>query len=1199
MIPNTFDRLVRGLTAAGLDPTRDELADALWLGAHIARVQAVQRRTGPADQPSPPPPRDEPQPPESPPPPPTGGEPPPGAEPRAELYARHAREREPGAASPEASTAAPGTGPGAGETRVPGVPALPHALLLGRALRPLRRRVASRIQRTLDAEATVERIAEQRLWVPVFRPRQERWLSLALVVDDHSSMRVWEPAIAELCRLLERHGAFAEVRLWRLSAGEVADPAAAELAPAVVLRDARGRACRPGELQDAAGRRAIWVLTDCIAPYWRHNDRLLDLLHRWAADNPLALVQMLPRRLWGLTILRTRPLVRLCAGRPGLRAAALAGPACPRGTLSLPILTLEPTALADWAGVTAGRPWAGTLGVALDALWTAAPAPAPAPADARARLAAFQGAASPQAQQLADIFCTIPLTLPIMRLAQQTLAPTTRLAHLAEVLLSGLIGRADRDLDPGRRASDPLQVPFDFLPGLREALLRDLPEPQVEAWARQLAQGVEQRLGQGHEFLALYRDPRGDPSAAAGGRIDDRAIPFVRMRIAVLRRLGGTYGEWAEALRGIVARWERRREDPATGAPDRAPMPDGPTPFRDAFKDGSGQGPAMVWLPGGTFTMGQDDSQWHDEKPAHPVRVGAFSIGQYPVTFDEYDRFCVATKRAMPGDAGWGRGNRPAINLSWDDARAYCDWLSRETGETYRLATEAEWEYACRAGSTTRWSCGDDESLLRDHAWYDKNAGGKTHPVGEKLANAWGLHDLHGNCWEWCQDWYSGSYYQQPASELQQRSPLATARSQSAAVDASSVQQPASENPSGPESGSGRVVRGGAWSDSADYCRSAFRRRFAPSDRYDRLGFRLSRTGPWHSYPITLVGAEKAPPPVQRIEPVGMDFFAPGRPRVFQPFEGFRDRFVILRKDGREEAVEAPELVYLPGGTFQMGDARGGSDERPVHPVSLSAFALGRTPVTWGDYRPFCEATGTHWPEWLEPGSQYHLETAKDSYYAQRGISRAALDLPVVGISWDDARAYCEWLSAATGERYALPTEAQWEYACRAGSRTRWCCGDDAAGLADYAWFRDNADGRLHPVGQKLANDWGLHDLHGNCWEWCADWYANDYYQQLNDALAAAASGGQQRASGLRRIASALGFGASGAAADASGKQAGASGAQQNASENPSGPGSGSARVIRGGAWLYTADDCRSAYRDGGAASVRHYVLGFRLSRTV
>lgn len=239
-----------------------------------------------------------------------------------------------------------------------------------------------------------------------------------------------------------------------------------------------------------------------------------------------------------------------------------------------------------------------------------------------------------------------------------------------------------------------------------------------------------------------------------------------------------------------------------------------------------------------------------------------------------------------------------------------------------------------------------------------------------------------------------------------------------------------------------------------------------------------------------------------------------------------------------------------------------------MHWVLLDAFAIGRTPVTWSDYRHFCEATSNHWPEWLEEGGQYHLETGNNDYYAKCGIAVDKSDLPVVGISWKDAQIYCRWLSAQTGERYALLTEAQWEYACRASTETRWSCGDEPA-LAGYAWYSANSGGMLQPVAGKHPNSWGLYDMHGNCWEWCADWYAQDYYQQLLRVARKTASGARVDASDHR----------------------------ETASENPRGPKMGTYRVVRGGSFINDAVSCRSAYRLGGGPSLRH--LGFRLSRTV
>jgi formylglycine-generating enzyme required for sulfatase activity len=151
-------------------------------------------------------------------------------------------------------------------------------------------------------------------------------------------------------------------------------------------------------------------------------------------------------------------------------------------------------------------------------------------------------------------------------------------------------------------------------------------------------------------------------------------------------------------------------------------------------------------------------------------------------------------------------------NVSWDQVQEFVSKLNAgEKGPKYRLPTEAEWEYAARAGTTTAYSFGDDTRQLGEYAWYSENAGNTTHSVGQKKPNPWGLYDMHGNVWEWVQDWY-GPY------------------TAAAAVD-----------PAGPSSGSNRVIRGGCWYFVAGYCRSAYRFLFAPGYRLDYLGFRLLR----------------------------------------------------------------------------------------------------------------------------------------------------------------------------------------------------------------------------------------------------------------------------------------------------------------------------------------------------------------------
>ena len=164
--------------------------------------------------------------------------------------------------------------------------------------------------------------------------------------------------------------------------------------------------------------------------------------------------------------------------------------------------------------------------------------------------------------------------------------------------------------------------------------------------------------------------------------------------------------------------------------------------------------------------MGSKDGEGEEkERPRHKVTISqAFAVGKYPVTFDEWDAAVAAGGfKHKPDDYGLGRGRRPVINASWIDARTYIKWLSDKTGQFYRLLGEAEWEYACRAGSETAYSSGDNESDLGRHAWYSSNSGGKTHPVGEKAANGFGLYDMHGNVWEWCEDCWNGNYHNAPA----------------------------------------------------------------------------------------------------------------------------------------------------------------------------------------------------------------------------------------------------------------------------------------------------------------------------------------------------------------------------------------------------------------------------------------------------
>ncbi|MFC1685303.1 SUMF1/EgtB/PvdO family nonheme iron enzyme, partial [Pseudomonadota bacterium] len=229
-----------------------------------------------------------------------------------------------------------------------------------------------------------------------------------------------------------------------------------------------------------------------------------------------------------------------------------------------------------------------------------------------------------------------------------------------------------------------------------------------------------------------------------------------------------------------------------------------------------GVGPKMVRLPAGKFEMGSSRSLIaSDERPAHEVSLGSFYMGRYEVTFAEYDRFAKATGRGLPDDKGWGRGKRPVINVSWEDAQAYAQWLSKQSGAVYRLPTEAEWEYAAAGGADSLFWWGYDigENQANCFNCGGKWAGKQTAPVDSFKPNPYGIHNTAGNAMEWVQDCYHSNYEGAP-----------TDGSAWASFDCKQ-----------------RVARGGAYSKPGESMRATKRSRQTSASKLPILGFRLVR----------------------------------------------------------------------------------------------------------------------------------------------------------------------------------------------------------------------------------------------------------------------------------------------------------------------------------------------------------------------
>ncbi len=217
--------------------------------------------------------------------------------------------------------------------------------------------------------------------------------------------------------------------------------------------------------------------------------------------------------------------------------------------------------------------------------------------------------------------------------------------------------------------------------------------------------------------------------------------------------------------------------------------------------------PDMIKVPSGCFQMGSNSGD-DDEQPVHRVCVGSFMLGKYEVTQNQWQ----AVMGDNPSYFKNCGGECPVESVSWHDVQTFIQRLNNQTGEQYRLPTEAEWEYACRSGGRNQKYCGG--SNPDSVAWYDDNSGKTTHPVGQKRANGLGLYDMSGNVWEWVEDWYNESYYNNSPKN----------------------------NPAGASGGSNRVIRGGSWFSFVSYLRSALRFDLVPGSRSDDVGFRLARS---------------------------------------------------------------------------------------------------------------------------------------------------------------------------------------------------------------------------------------------------------------------------------------------------------------------------------------------------------------------
>ena len=739
--------------------------------------------------------------------------------------------------------------------KVPTATALPHALSIARALRPLMRKVPSLKEKIIDEPATVNRIAEENIWLPVLKSVPTRWLELALVVEENSFVSIWKQTISELHQLLQCHGAFQDVRTWRLKADSQ------EIFPKLKsISKPKARSYK--ELNDPTGRRLIVVVSDCTSPAW-YDGTIYQLFREWSKYSPVTILQLLPEKLWTRTALGMGTPIMLNSRAPGvpnrkLLVAGLdpweAGEIDFTSALKMPVITLEAKPIADWSKVVAGSGSTTTAGYIIESFddWEREEVESLPKLSASEKVSLFHATASQTARRLAGLIAAVPVSLPIIRLIQKTMLPDSQQVHVAEVFMSGLLTKLSTEFSN----INPDYIEYEFAPEIRELLLQSIPKRDSVNVIQYISQYLAERMGLSiGEFRAVLFNPQSEKDETAKNNL----LPFAQIAARVLRRLGGEYTAIAEQL-------EENWGNNSTLELISEPLPK--LEYKTVTIDNLGEltnieahqttyyeellgydipSIIMIRIPKGGFMMGSlksEESSEERERTQHTVKVSQFFMGRYPVTQDQWR--VVATnlppilQKLNPNPSRFKGKNYPVERVTWYDAIEFCARLSIYTKKNYRLPSEAEWEYACRAGTTTPFNFG--ETISTQLANYNGNyayAKGKkgdyrqrTTPVDFfKIANAFGLSDMHGNVWEWCADPWHQNYQGAPKDRG-----VWDEKNNNNKYDRNSPEHLAElftdKRP--------RIIRGGSWGDNPKYCRSAYRSRGMPGDRLYSRGFRIA-----------------------------------------------------------------------------------------------------------------------------------------------------------------------------------------------------------------------------------------------------------------------------------------------------------------------------------------------------------------------
>jgi len=997
--------------------------------------------------------------------------------------------------------------------KVPDAPSLREPLTLARALKPLMRRFPSRTRLVLDEAATIQRIADEGIWLPVLKPTLEPWLELELVIDESISMQIWRHTIRELERLLKNYGIFRDVRVW----GMIADEQEQVQIRRGIGASAKNQPLRsPAELIDPNGRRLVLVVSDCVSSFWR-NGKVISVLEIWAKRGAMAIVQMLPKWLWKRTALGRASEVRLQGLNPGefnqkliAKEVSLWDELDEETGIKVPVFTLEPDKVGTWAQMLAGKGSISTLGYVfkLDVV--------PinkvsrlfnldyAEMSAEERVQAFRVTASPMARKLAGLLAAAPvITLPIVRLIREALLKDSQQVHVAEVFLGGLL----KPLSEIKTETNPDSVQYDFIEGVRELLVDSVPSRYVLNVVDEVSKYVAKKVGRSLEdFAAILKNPQQFRDES-----DGNFTAFATVTAQILRRLGDKYAKItqdlekkSQSIRILCVDDEHDELDITIHLLNRYTKIN---KCSDFIIDFAVDGRAAL-------DMIEKNNDYHLFliNWLMPLMDG-IELARHIRRKKKFDKVPIIMISAMSHtQEAFDTGINDFISRPFHPNEFFAKikyWLSDNF-----IIEEINFTYL--------------NYLLRYKEWReaDIETARLMFKIAEREKERWlRVEDIE----------------QFPSRDLQTIDRLWVKYSYGRF--GFSVQKEIYQGLGGTKEYNQEI-----W--------ESFCKRLGWTVSYDKFTFNLS--APRGHLPVKY--DLETPPNVFG----GLESLFSRSDLVFEEVENkqlkelltFECQTITVNSKGEKISTEVKQIQYfteilpnniplemvaIPGGKFMMGSPEGEGNERekPQHEVTVQPFFIGKYPITQEQWEAIANL----------PKINQDLNPAPSHYKSD--------NCPVERVNWYDALEFCDRLSGYTGRQYRLPSEAEWEYACRAGTTTPFHFGYTITeGLANYysiQTFADELPGRFlantTPVGHFTPNAFGVYDMHGNVQEWCLD----IWHSQYKDA-------------------------------PTNGKEWSDNNANQN-----------KGRIIRGGAFTYSPQDCRSAFRSNDLPEISRHYIGFRV----